>query len=100
MQGCDNPRLAWGSRDRDDLGLRAAEHSSIPKRAWYRSRLFNVASMRAAQEVGHLNWPQFDVNITIESIDHPECFPLVARRVRSPAFRASKARGSTGASTR
>lgn len=28
---------------------------------------------------GHFYWPELDVDLGIESIDHPERFPLVAR---------------------
>ena len=29
---------------------------------------------------GHLYWPQLDVDIAVESIDHPERFPLVSKQ--------------------
>jgi hypothetical protein len=28
---------------------------------------------------GHIRWPELDVDLAIESIDHPERFPLKAR---------------------
>jgi len=28
---------------------------------------------------GHVHWPELDVDVDIESIDHPERFPLIAR---------------------
>lgn len=27
----------------------------------------------------HLHWPDLDIDLTVESIEHPERFPLVAR---------------------
>ena len=29
--------------------------------------------------VGHLYWPELDVDVAVESIEHPERFPLVSR---------------------
>jgi hypothetical protein len=31
---------------------------------------------------GHLHWPDLDVDLAVESIEHPERFPLVARASR------------------
>jgi hypothetical protein len=28
---------------------------------------------------GHLYWPQLDIDLSVESIRHPEAFPLVAK---------------------
>ena len=28
---------------------------------------------------GHIRWPELDVDVAIESVDHPERFPLKAR---------------------
>ena len=28
---------------------------------------------------GHIRWPELDIDVDIESIDHPERFPLKAR---------------------
>ena len=31
----------------------------------------------------HLYWPDLDVDLAVDSIEHPEKFPLVSREVRS-----------------
>ena len=31
---------------------------------------------------GHLYWPKLDVDLAVESIEHPERFPLVSRTTR------------------
>ncbi|WP_213959882.1 DUF2442 domain-containing protein [Variovorax sp. dw_954] len=31
---------------------------------------------------GHLYWPQLDIDLSVESIRHPEAFPLVAKARR------------------
>lgn len=45
---------------------------------------FRNASIGAIQDVQwpnplHLYWPQLDIDIAVESIEHPERFPLVAK---------------------
>jgi hypothetical protein len=37
--------------------------------------VFNVEELAA----GHLHWPDLDVDLDLERIEHPERFPLVAR---------------------
>ena len=44
---------------------------------------FRDASVAAVQNVEwqharHLYWPQLDVDVSVESIEHPERFPLIA----------------------
>ncbi len=44
---------------------------------------FRTASLAAVQDVEwphqrHLYWPQLDVDVSVESIEFPERFPLVA----------------------
>jgi hypothetical protein len=60
---------------------------------WFRDatvgQLLNVEWPSA----NHLYWPQLDVDIAVESIDHPERYPLVS--TASPGkFFAAKARTS------
>lgn len=45
---------------------------------------FREASVGAIQDIQwpharHLYWPQLDIDLTVESIEHPEQFPLVAK---------------------
>jgi hypothetical protein len=63
---------------------------------------FREASVAAVLNVepagaGHLYWPDLDVDLAVESIEHPERFPLVSRArptdvLKSPASRAAPAR--------
>lgn len=43
---------------------------------------------------GHLFWPELDVDLAIESIEHPERFPLLSRKhpkkAMQPTSRASR----------
>jgi len=45
---------------------------------WFRSE--SSVALRDFQEVspGHFYWPQLDVDLTAEMIDHPDRFPRVA----------------------
>ena len=49
---------------------------------WFRDapvkRLVNVEQPHA----GHLHWPDLDIDLAVESIRHPERFPLVQRTAR------------------
>ena len=45
---------------------------------------FRDASVGAIQDVqwphaGHLYWPQLDIDLAMESIEHPDQFPLVSK---------------------
>ncbi len=43
----------------------------------------------------HLYWPDLDIDLDVESIRHPERFPLISKESRPPkrASRPSKTRG-------
>ncbi|MGD1083576.1 MAG: DUF2442 domain-containing protein [Verrucomicrobiota bacterium] len=51
---------------------------------WFKSatlaQLFNVELHHG----DHLYWPDLDVDLDLERIQHPEKFPLVARSANSP----------------
>ncbi len=38
----------------------------------------------------HLYWPDLDVDIAIESIEHPELYPLVSTRRSSPPLQRTR----------
>ncbi|HVT43397.1 MAG TPA: DUF2442 domain-containing protein [Thermoanaerobaculia bacterium] len=46
---------------------------------WFREA--SVAKVLRVERPGsdHLYWPELDVDLSIESIEHPERFPLVSR---------------------
>ena len=49
-------------------------------------KILNVAE----PSKGHFYWPEIDVDLGIESIEHPERFPLKAKhRITSPSSRRS-----------
>ena len=50
-------------------------------------------------QADHLYWPDLDVDLSIESIEHPERFPLVSRvrpkaRMRAARPRTARQRGT------
>ena len=57
---------------------------------------FRDASIKALTNVEfpsphHLYWPELDVDIAVESIDHPDRFPLVSKaRSNKPSQRTRK----------
>ena len=48
---------------------------------WFReANMRQILSVEMPDE-GHLYWPELDVDLSEESIDHPERFPLVSKLV-------------------
>jgi hypothetical protein len=43
----------------------------------------------------HLYWPDLDVDLAVESLEHPERYPLVSRERPGPRLTPSKARPSS-----
>jgi len=65
---------------------------------------FKEASIRAITQVElpsphHLYWPELDVDLAVESIEHPEKYPLVSRgrspKKLQPTSRARSARAKS-----
>jgi hypothetical protein len=63
---------------------------------WFRDATVNAVMKVELAGPGHLYWPDLDVDLAVDSIDHPERFPLVSqprpkrrckRRRASPAAR-------------
>ena len=58
---------------------------------------FREASIGALMNVelvgrGHLFWPDLDVDLAVDSIEHPEDFPLVSLVLPNPTVRPSAVR--------
>ncbi len=45
---------------------------------WFRDATIGELSRIERPSSGHLYWPDLDVDLSVESIDHPERFPLVS----------------------
>ena len=71
---------------------------SFDRFPWFRDAPIGAILDVHLPHAGHLHWPQLDVDLAVESIDHPERFPLVSRirphSSRRPARRPDGKRGS------
>jgi hypothetical protein len=61
---------------------------------WFREARIRELMNVELQSPNHLYWPDLDIDLSVESIDHPERFPLVSQ-VRSnttlqPSVRAQR----------
>ena len=67
------------------------DHKRFP---WFKgAAVEDVLDVRCPR-VGHLQWPALDVDLHIDSLEHPERFPLIASRKRRKARRARRPRRS------
>jgi hypothetical protein len=58
---------------------------------WFRDASVNELFDVELSSPEHLHWPALDVDLAVESIEHPEKFPLVSRvRERAPSWRTRK----------
>ncbi len=77
---------------------------------WFRDASIGQILAVEQPSADHLCWPQLDVDLTVDSIEHPERYPLVSRapsasrprperglgvRERHPASRPGRRRRST-----
>lgn len=46
---------------------------------WFRNASIGQISNVEMPQPGHLYWPELDVDLSVESLDHPERFPLVSK---------------------
>ena len=59
---------------------------------WFRkAAIGELLSVEVPRE-GHLYWPELDVDLAVDSIDHPERFPLVSKVVRGKSPRRSRSK--------
>ncbi len=55
---------------------------------WFRDAPIGKLMTVELQSAHHLYWPDLDVDLAVESIDHPERFPLVSKaRSNKPLHR-------------
>jgi hypothetical protein len=56
---------------------------------WFREASIGELCQVELQSPHHLYWPDLDVDLAVESLDHPERFPLVSRK--TPGKRSQRA---------
>jgi hypothetical protein len=51
---------------------------------WFRNASIGAIARVERPSEHHLYWPELDVDLAIESIEHPERYPLVSRAPAEP----------------
>lgn len=46
---------------------------------WFRQATIEQLCLVERPSANHLYWPQLDIDLSVDSIRHPERFPLIAR---------------------
>ena len=46
---------------------------------WFRQAQIEQLCDVEMPSPGHLYWPKLDIDISVDSIDHPECYPLTSQ---------------------
>jgi hypothetical protein len=54
---------------------------------WFRDATIRALTNVELPSSRHLYWPDMDVDLAVESIEHPERFPLVSRTVPNKSVR-------------
>jgi Protein of unknown function (DUF2442) len=50
---------------------------------WFReSKVADLYSVEMPHS-GHLYWPALDIDLHVDSLEHPDAYPLLAKRIRS-----------------
>lgn len=52
---------------------------------WFRNATVAQICQVELLSENHLYWPELDIDLSVESIDHPECFPLVSKVAQQDA---------------
>lgn len=59
---------------------------------WFRNAAIGQLLNVELPSAHHLYWPDLDVDIAVESIDHPERFPLVSKARSNPPLQRTRQR--------
>ena len=68
-----SPHGFWILLDEEELLV------PFDKFPWFRQATIEQISEVVWPTVDHLYWPKLDVDLSVESIRHPESFPLISR---------------------
>jgi hypothetical protein len=61
---------------------------------WFRDATIAELTRVQLPSPHHLYWPDLDVDLAVESLDHPERYPLMSREQPSERLRPTKVRQS------
>lgn len=67
------------------LVLGAEKFLSFEHFPWFREAAVSSVYAVELPSDNHLYWPDLDIDLSVESIDHPERFPLVSKVARQAA---------------
>lgn len=59
---------------------------------WFRDASIAAISRVELPSPDHLYWPELDVDLAVESIEHPERYPLVSKARSNTRLQPAKAR--------
>ncbi len=59
---------------------------------WFRNATIGQLTTVERPHEGHLYWPELDVDLAVDSLDHPERYPLVSQSREGQHLRPSPAR--------
>jgi Protein of unknown function (DUF2442) len=73
-----SPRGIWLLLDRREVFLSFAEFP------WFRDATIAQIAVVERPHPHHLHWPALDVDLAVDSLDHPERYPLMSRKRPQP----------------
>jgi hypothetical protein len=62
---------------------------------WFRDATIGQLTAVERPHASHLHWPELDVDLAVESLDHPERFPLISQSRPKPGIRSAPTRSRT-----
>jgi hypothetical protein len=89
-----SPNGVWLLLDRREVFLPFTEFP------WFREATIGQIAVVEHLHPRHLYWPKLDVDLAVDSLDHPERYPLVSQAKPSPGPVPRKAQSSKGGQRR
>jgi len=84
--GIDDPTVEVTQIDKQGIWLLIGENESFlsfKDFPWFRDASISAVLNVELVNTRHLHWPDLDIDLALESIEHPERFPLVAVKTDS-----------------
>ena len=72
------------------IGERQA-YASFKDFPWFEDASIRELTTVELPSPHHLYWPELDVDLAVDSLNHPECYPLVSRSHRGSGSRRDSA---------
>lgn len=63
---------------------------------WFKDASIAAITQVELQSPHHVYWPALDVDLAVESIEHPEKYPLVSQARSNPRLQPANARRGSG----